>query len=491
MHELGEQEIEQISLDIDQQGLTFTPLKNELLDHICCQVEEEMEHGMTFNGAYRKVQEAMGKKRIRQIQDETLTFISKKYRRMKRTMYALGVAAPIILISAAIFKIFHWPGAGMLITVALIITGIFFLPVFVMVRIRDTRRQDEPVPVGLYLTGMIAGILTIVGTLFKVQHWPGASIMLTLGLAGTALAFLPMYAAYRIKESREKNLESNKRIWIGGTIAGILLILGALFKIMHWPGAGIVLISSWSLVAVILLPYLVLNQLKQEKNRVTNFFGTLLVALTVAVFILALMRTTPWYYVAGYFALDNQLVNASNYYASEIADQHTDPVSAEDAQVISLQQSADELSAYIRQLRQELVDYYSDEEAQPVTEDGRIDVREMYKAGLSQRPYNLIVERDQNKLYDMLQDFRNRALELKPDTALEHLVRTDFSFNIPEPFEPDEWWEHCYTGPLFHSLALLASYENSVRLVERALVLKGLTAENTEQEITPAGDQEE
>jgi hypothetical protein len=48
MYELTETEIDLISRDIDQQGLTYTLLKNELLDHICCSIEEDMEKGMTW-----------------------------------------------------------------------------------------------------------------------------------------------------------------------------------------------------------------------------------------------------------------------------------------------------------------------------------------------------------------------------------------------------------------------------------------------------------
>ena len=146
MLELTEKEIDKISSDIEQQGLTYTLLKNEILDHICCNIEAEMEQGMTFNEAYKIVKGEMGKKRIRQIQDETLFLINKKYRRMKRLVNVLGVAVPIIIIIASIFKVMHWPGGGLLISLALFVTGAVFLPMFVMVRIRDTRKQDEPVP---------------------------------------------------------------------------------------------------------------------------------------------------------------------------------------------------------------------------------------------------------------------------------------------------------------------------------------------------------
>ena len=51
-----------------------------------------------------------------------------------------------------------------------------------------------------YLTGTLAGMLTITGILFKIMHWEGASVMLTLGL-GIGLIFLPLYAIYRYRKT--------------------------------------------------------------------------------------------------------------------------------------------------------------------------------------------------------------------------------------------------------------------------------------------------
>jgi|GEM_PF-1173350 len=539
MTELQEKQIETISMDIDQQGLTFTPLKNELLDHICCQIEIEMEQGMTFNEAYRKVRTAMGRKRIRQIQDETLTLISKKYRRMKRMMYGLGVAAPVLVIIAALFKAYHWPGGGVMITLALFITGMVFLPLFVMVRIRDTRRMDEPVPLGLYLTGTITGMITILGTLFKVQHWPGASIMLTLGLVGLALVFLPLFARYRIREAKKKNEPINKGLWIGGIAAGMLVILGTMFKIMHWPGAGIALIVSWSLLAVVILPMLVLNQLKQSEHRINSFFGILLVTVSTAVFIMALMRSTPDYYSFGYVVMENSAVGQANYFKAHtrvefnssvnldpglvtLTDREPffqikftssgtaipyarpfatvlsdDGVSAGDytlkqysgkevsttsaslneiansdisADLAALGAEADALCNYLQSLRVELAFNYSGEEDHPVTDLGAIDAREIFIVGKSLLPYELITERDENRMFGMLEAFRDHALLLTEDGPLITFINTQFSFNPPEEFDREQWSKFCFTGPLMHSIAILGTFQSTVRMVEREII---------------------
>jgi hypothetical protein len=505
MAELQERQIEEISMDIDQQGLTFTPLKNELLDHICCEIEKEMERGMTFNDAYRKVRTAMGRKRIRQIQDETLTLISKKYRRMKRIMYGLGVAAPVLVITAALFKAYHWPGGGVMITLALFITGMVFLPLFVMVRIRDTRRMDEPVPLALYLTGMISGMIAILGTMFKVQHWPGASIMLVLGLVGLALVFLPAFARYRIRDARQKNEPINKGLWIGGIAAGMLVIIGTLFKIMHWPGAGIALIISWSMLAVVILPLLVLNQLKQSERQINSFFGILLATVSAAVFIMALMRSTPEYYSFGYVVMENSAVGQANYFhghtmraqslagggeilMNQVSEADVSPggdesaggsmdVQSDDGSAYNLARlsaEADELCSYLQGLREELAYSNSWEGSAPVTKDGAIDARVMYKVGKSSLPYQYIAERDENRMYTMLEAFRDHALVLTEDEALKTFIETQFSFNPPEELDREQWSKFCFTGPLMHSIAILGTFESTVRLVEQAIISNSL-----------------
>jgi hypothetical protein len=47
-------------------------------------------------------------------------------------------------------------------------------------------------PLFLFLISMV---LTIVGALFKIQHWPGASFMLVIGLLSQALAIVLLIVA--------------------------------------------------------------------------------------------------------------------------------------------------------------------------------------------------------------------------------------------------------------------------------------------------------
>jgi hypothetical protein len=207
MAELTEKEIRRLNREIEKQGLTHTELQQELLDHLCCDVEAEMDEGLEFVKALEKVKKGMGKDRIREIQEETLLLINQKYRIMKKFMYILGIIAPSMLIIGTLFKIQHLAGAGVLLVLSLFLLGAIYLPVFVSVRIRDNRKAGKPAHMTMHIFGMIAGIIFIAGAMFKIMHWPGASVMISLSALVTVVVFIPLLfiQAIRDKEWQVQN----------------------------------------------------------------------------------------------------------------------------------------------------------------------------------------------------------------------------------------------------------------------------------------------
>ena len=43
----------------------------------------------------------------------------------------------------------------------------------------------------IYISGIIAAIVLTIGTSFKIQHWPGAGILLTISITFFTLFFIP------------------------------------------------------------------------------------------------------------------------------------------------------------------------------------------------------------------------------------------------------------------------------------------------------------
>ena len=84
MAELSDKELSFLNKEIDKQGLTYTQLQKELLDHLCCDIEAKMDEGIEFLKAFEEVSKRLENDRIQQIQEETLLLINQKYRMMKK-----------------------------------------------------------------------------------------------------------------------------------------------------------------------------------------------------------------------------------------------------------------------------------------------------------------------------------------------------------------------------------------------------------------------
>jgi len=96
MPELSLQHIDQISRDISREEISFSHLLEDLIDHVCCDVEYEMQRGMDFHEAYKKVKKKMGPGRLKEIQQETLYSVDTNYRNMKNLVKISGVAGTIM-----------------------------------------------------------------------------------------------------------------------------------------------------------------------------------------------------------------------------------------------------------------------------------------------------------------------------------------------------------------------------------------------------------
>jgi hypothetical protein len=110
----------------------------------------KMLYGLDFTEAYRRVNRKFGKRRLKEIQEETLYAVDTKYRRMKKYnenfRYSRNNTAGLLL---ALFKIQHWPGAGIMLSLGALITGICFFTFIVEGPLERNSQQEPPLPVHL------------------------------------------------------------------------------------------------------------------------------------------------------------------------------------------------------------------------------------------------------------------------------------------------------------------------------------------------------
>jgi len=190
--------VEWIEADLIERGLNYDSLREDLLDHICCLVEESMQDGRDFDSSYTDVIESIGNNRLQGLEHETLLLLDKKFQKMKKTTYIIGLVSALVLLFGSLSKKMHWPGAGMELTLGLLAIIFVFLPLYFITSYREQSEKKNPIyPIVGYLT--IALILT--GAIFRIQHWPGANFVLGAGLGVLIIGFVPLYLVNAFKKA--------------------------------------------------------------------------------------------------------------------------------------------------------------------------------------------------------------------------------------------------------------------------------------------------
>lgn len=99
--ELNEEQVFLIEKRLEELGLNYVPLQGEILDHICCMTEEDMQNGKTFEQANQAIFENFGKDELEELQEQTIFFTHQKSQRMKS--FALVVFALLLIPSTVFF----------------------------------------------------------------------------------------------------------------------------------------------------------------------------------------------------------------------------------------------------------------------------------------------------------------------------------------------------------------------------------------------------
>ncbi len=350
MPELTFQDIDRIRCDVMQQEICFSHLADELIDHLCCDVEQEMAGGLDFGNAYRKVKGKMGHRRLKEIQEETLYSVDTKYRNMKTTMKISAIAGTIMLGFAALFKIMHWSGAGIMLTLGAFILAFVFMPSALTVLWKETHSRKR---LFLYISAFAASMLFILGVAAKVQHWPFAGLILLLAVLSMIFAFIPALLVGKLKE--EEN-PVRKLVCLLGVAGFSLFILGILCKIQHWPLASLFLICGVVITFLLFVPWYTVISWKSEKNVSAEFIFMVIGSVAIVIPGLLLNLSLQRNFDDGYYrqiseqqAMFSYRFTENQSFIAGITDTVTAPVLAE------INASTTELISFINDIEAELV----------------------------------------------------------------------------------------------------------------------------------------
>ncbi len=312
----------------------------------------------------------------------------------------------------------------------------------------------------VYISGISCAILMLIGCISKIMHWPGASVMIIVSVFLFCFWFLP---AGLMNSYQTLPLKKMKTLHIITFVVFALCMMGVLFKVMHWPGAGMFLFPGLMLPFVVFLPVYLYHTREEEKTGNKNFFALTLGLTFLAVFSVFLAMT-----------ISKQIVfqgTASVNYSEA----STKVISADIKEDGNVSKAANDLFAYTDELKCILLS-----ESDPVMCDGN-----KTNANYTAENISIMYNKDSDKQIFSIEEGWVRADLLKKKiNAFRETVLADKNIS-PELAEltkqlfdtsdtdqdgnvtPGEWERRELTNyPIIFTLDFLSKLQNNVRLVE-------------------------
>ncbi len=191
MYQISDEQVDYIIDDLRKNGIETDDLLNNLLDHICIIIEQDLADGKDFQQYYHTVVTRFYTRDIKELEEETTNLLTfKNYYAMKKTMIVAGAISVITLAFGSLFKVMHWPGANVLLLSGIVFFSLLFLPILFLLKVKEVKTTRDKAVIAL---SSVVGILFCIATLFTFMHWPGANVMRLLSIGISALILLPLY----------------------------------------------------------------------------------------------------------------------------------------------------------------------------------------------------------------------------------------------------------------------------------------------------------
>lgn len=127
---------------------------------------------------------------------------------MKQKIYILGIVTSMIMVMGSMFKINHWPGAGVLLTIGAFLLVFLFLPLALFNNFKVNGNAQNRL---LYIVIWVTCLVIFSGMHFKIMHWPYVRPILIIAILFPFVVFLPVWL---FVTSKIKNFDINNTIYI-------------------------------------------------------------------------------------------------------------------------------------------------------------------------------------------------------------------------------------------------------------------------------------
>lgn len=185
-----------------QSQVTDSQLQIELLDHCCCLIEHQLDEGVDFNRALQQALFQLHHQGLQAVESDLY--------------FSLNQIIPILMKKL------------------------------------------------LYFSGFFCALTLSTGLLMRFMHWKGGDVMLLLGHLFLFISMINLFIQLLRFPAAFKGITYFRML--SGVLSGMLIAVGATFKIFHWPTANIQFASGMILFTTVFVP-LFFWQLYQRELR--------------------------------------------------------------------------------------------------------------------------------------------------------------------------------------------------------------------------------
>jgi hypothetical protein len=191
-----------------ERGLQLPSLREDVLDHLCCVLEQEDHSTLSFE---ERLEEAIGELAphgLKGLESETLFLLNhKKFIQMKKLMYLIGLGSSISLGMGLCFKLLGWLGGDELLIYGFLTFTLLFLPMMTIDRFK-VKIQKSLSDKLRFALGSISALIAGVAVLFKLLHLSGADQLLLIAAVVFSFGFLPFLFFTNYRKAVERTLRS-------------------------------------------------------------------------------------------------------------------------------------------------------------------------------------------------------------------------------------------------------------------------------------------
>ena len=222
MYNITDDQVDFILDDIEKRGVITEDVRYNILDHVCCIIENEMKSESNFKEFYRNTIAQFYIKELGEIEEETQVLLTfKHYYAMKRTLKISGITSITLILLGVTFKAMHWPGASVMAVLGLGFFSLVFIPLNIAMKFANDKEKSNRL---IMTIGMLTASAATMGVLCKIMHWPFANILMMSSLLVFMILFIPIYFVVNYKNPETKfNTIINTTFMVGA--AGMLFAL--------------------------------------------------------------------------------------------------------------------------------------------------------------------------------------------------------------------------------------------------------------------------